>query len=59
VAAANLAPRRELERLVQGERELEVLSGWKREAVGTALLALLEGRIALAVVDGVLVEVAR
>ena len=52
VAAANLAPRRELERLVQGERELEVLSGWKRDAVGAALLALLEGRIALVVRGG-------
>lgn len=56
VAAASLAPRRELERLVLGERELEMLSGWKRDAVGDALLALLEGRISLRVRDGRLVE---
>lgn len=56
VAAANLAPRRELERLVLGERELEVLTGWKRDALGAALLDLLEGRIALVVDGGRLVE---
>ena len=56
VAPGNLAPRRELERLVQGERELEVLTGWKRDAVGAGLLALLEGQIALRVRDGQLVE---
>lgn len=56
VAPANLATRRELERLVLGERELEVLEGWKREAVGGALLELLEGRLTLTVRDGKLVE---
>lgn len=57
VAVANLATRRELERLVLGERELEVLAGWKRETVGSALLAALDGKIALAVRDGKLVEI--
>jgi len=56
VAAANLATRKELERLVLGERELEVLAGWKRATVGEALLAALDGRLALAVHDGKLVE---
>lgn len=56
VAAGNLAPRRELERLVLGERELELLAGWKREALGEALLALLDGKIALRVRDGKLCE---
>ena len=56
VAVAALATRRELERLVLGERELEVLAGWKRTTVGEALLAALDGRIALAVRDGRLVE---
>lgn len=56
VAVANLATRRELERLVLGERELEVLSGWKRTTVGDALLAALDGKVALAVRDGKLVE---
>jgi ribonuclease D len=56
VAVANLATRKELERLVLGERELEVLAGWKRATVGEALLAALDGKIALAVRDGKLVE---
>lgn len=56
VAVANLATRRELERLVLGERELEVLAGWKRTTVGEALLAALDGKVALAVRDGKLVE---
>ncbi len=56
VAVGNLAARRELERLVLGERELEVLSGWKRETVGNALLAALDGKLALAVRDGKLTE---
>jgi ribonuclease D len=56
VAVANLATRKELERLVLGERELEVLSGWKRATVGEALLAALDGKVALAVRDGKLVE---
>jgi len=56
VAPANLANRRELERLVLGERELEVLGGWKRDAVGLALLALLAGEVALRVHDGRVVE---
>ena len=56
VAVANLATRKELERLVLGERELEVLAGWKRATVGEALLAALDGKISLAVRDGKLVE---
>jgi len=44
IAPANLATRRELERLVQGERGLGVLEGWKRATVGESLLGLLEGR---------------
>jgi ribonuclease D len=36
-----LAPRRELERLANGAREGGVFSGWRREVVGTELLAAL------------------
>lgn len=52
VSAASLAPRRELERLLRGERDLELLSGWRREALGAELLDLLDGRLSLRVVDG-------
>ena len=36
-----LATRRELEQLARGEREVSLLSGWRRAAVGEALLAAL------------------
>ena len=38
IAAPLLAARKELERLLLGERELPVLEGWRREVVGSALL---------------------
>jgi len=36
-----LAPRRELERLAAGARDLAVITGWRRKAVGEALLSAL------------------
>lgn len=39
--AAVLAPRRELEALVLGTRDTQVLRGWRREIIGEALLAAL------------------
>jgi len=42
ISATLVAPRRELTRLVRGERELALLRGWRREFVGTQLLAELE-----------------
>lgn len=41
IGAGLLANRRQLERLAQGERNVPVLEGWRREAVGDALLAVL------------------
>ncbi len=41
IAAPLIAPRKELERLVRGERELPVLTGWRREIAGDALLKAL------------------
>jgi ribonuclease D len=52
VAAANLAPRRELERLLRGERDIELLSGWRRDALGAELLRLLDGELAVRVAGG-------
>jgi ribonuclease D len=48
VSAASLANRSELERLVRGERELEVLKDWRLKLAGQALLDFLAGRYALA-----------
>lgn len=42
ISPALLATRREIERLVVGERELPVLEGWRREVLGDDLLKLLE-----------------
>lgn len=47
LAPASIANRKELERLVRGERELDVLSGWRRAAAGERLLDIAEGRIAI------------
>ena len=41
---AAVCGRRELARLVQGERELRLLRGWRRHLAGAALLAWLESR---------------
>ncbi|HET7369554.1 MAG TPA: ribonuclease D [Gammaproteobacteria bacterium] len=42
LAPALLANRKQLERLAQGERNLPVLTGWRRELVGEQLLAATE-----------------
>lgn len=52
ISPAQLATRADLERLVRGERELGILSGWRLETVGRDLLRLLEGKLSLIVVDG-------
>lgn len=54
IAVGILASRREVERLVAGERDLPLLQGWRYEAAGKALLELLEGKRGLRVSgDGV------
>ncbi len=56
VAAEVLATSEDLERLASGEREgIAVLSGWRRDLLGNELLALLEGKLSLAVRGGRLV----
>jgi ribonuclease D len=52
ISPAALTNRRELERLILGERELPVLQGWRRTAVGQPLLDLLEGGMSLGVDNG-------
>ena len=41
ISSALLAPRRDVQRLVLGERDLALLTGWRRELVGENLIALL------------------
>lgn len=52
VSTAQLAARHELEQLVEGERDLPLLHGWRAGVAGREVLDLLEGRLALAVRDG-------
>ena len=54
VSTPSLATRSELERLVRGERDLELLKDWRLDAAGRDLLAFLEGRLTLAATgDGI------
>lgn len=55
ISPATIASRRELERLLHGERDLSVLHGWRRRIAGAALLDVLEGRTSVAVENGRLV----
>jgi ribonuclease D len=48
VSAASLANRAELERLVRGERELDILKDWRLAMAGHALLDFLAGKQSLA-----------
>ncbi len=52
ITASALASRKELEQLVSGERELELLRGWRRALAGDLLLAILEGRSVLRLNNG-------
>ncbi|HEX7047724.1 MAG TPA: ribonuclease D [Gammaproteobacteria bacterium] len=47
LAPASIANRKEIERMVRGERELDVLRGWRRAAAGLKLVEILEGRLAM------------
>lgn len=51
INAATLTSRKELENLVRGERELAILSGWRRHHGGDELLSFLEGKASLQAVN--------
>jgi ribonuclease D len=52
VSAASLANRSELEKLVRGERELEILKDWRLAMAGQALLDFMAGKHSLAAGEG-------
>jgi len=52
ISPANLVTRKEIERLITGERDLPVLAGWRRAAVGDALLEVLDGSRGLRLENG-------
>ncbi|MES9898240.1 MAG: ribonuclease D [Sedimenticola sp.] len=49
-----LGNRKELERLVNGDKEAEILHGWRGSMVGDKLLQVLEGKLLPIIKDGVL-----
>lgn len=52
ISPATLANRKEIERLIRGERDLNVLQGWRNRIVGLPLLAMLEGNSTIRIRDG-------
>jgi ribonuclease D len=55
LAPAVLATRKQLERLVSGDTDVDIMHGWRRKLVGERLQALLDGALSLTVRDGKLV----
>jgi ribonuclease D len=47
-----VAGRRDLEKLIMGERDIPLLHGWRAVIAGNSLLALLQGELHLSVRDG-------
>ena len=47
-----IATRKDIEALVNGNRELDLLQGWRMELVGRELLDLLDGRSGLTIENG-------
>ncbi len=52
ITPATLAGRKEVERLVRGGRELNLLKGWRRHIAGEALLEMLEGKASIHIHNG-------
>lgn len=52
VNSATIASRKDLLSLVQGERDIGILRGWRREMAGTELLAMCDGQRVLSVEGG-------
>ncbi len=52
ISPALLATRDEIDRLVLGERDLPLLSGWRAELAGRSLLEALEGKLGFRIAQG-------
>ncbi len=52
ISPASLTTRKEIEKLVRGERDLPLLHGWRAHIAGQPLLDMLAGRISLRVEQG-------
>ena len=52
ISPGAVAGRRELEKLIMGEREIPLLHGWRAAIAGESLLSLLQGELSLTVSNG-------
>jgi ribonuclease D len=52
VSPSAVAGRRDLEKLIMGERDIPLLHGWRAAIAGDKLLSLLQGELSLTVSDG-------
>lgn len=55
ISIAALATRKEIEKIVMGERNTPLLHGWRAELAGNAILALLNGELDLQIKEGKLI----
>lgn len=49
---AQLASRKELQKLVMGETGLDILHGWRNKLIGKELCAVIDGKLSISVIDG-------
>ena len=52
ISPASLSTRKEIEKMVRGERDIPLLLGWRKHLAGEPLLDLMDGKIALTVKNG-------
>lgn len=52
ISPAALSTRKEIEKIVLGERDTPLLHGWRKSIAGQAILSMLEGRLALEIKQG-------
>ena len=52
ITHTSLASRKELEQLAVGERDLDILRGWRRNLAGRRLLEVIEGKVLPVPVNG-------
>lgn len=50
---AIIATRKQLEALVRGERDLPILSGWRKQHGGQTLIDFLEGKLSISIDSGI------
>lgn len=57
ISPASLGTRRDIEKLVRGNRDIPLLHGWRGHLAGNPLLSLIDGKITLTVKDGEVIAI--